>query len=448
MNAGLEQPDGTGDDGRHRVVIVGAGFGGLFAAKALKRASVAVTLVERTNHHLFAPLLYQVATGILSPGEIAPAARDVLRRHKNVTVEMGEVMAIDVGGRRLSVRCPDASERSVAYDSLILAGGMSTSYFGHDEYRRWAPGMKTVEEALHLRGRIFGAFEMAEWEHDPLKREAWLTFAIVGAGPTGVELAGQVGELAHHSLAGNFRNFDPASAKILLFDGGERILASFSERLSAKASAALERLGVEIHVGTMVTGLDADQIRVRDGSGEERTIAAMTSIWAAGVTAAPLASLIAAATGAATDRQGRVKVTPDCSIAGHPEIFVVGDMMDLDGLPGLAEVAMQTGVHAARVIHRRAAGRSEPGPFRYRDLGEMAAVSRTSAVASFRGLQVSGRIGWLMWLFVHLFFLTGFKNRVTTVVHWTITFIGRARAQRTIASHDAAIDRRERASSL
>jgi NADH dehydrogenase len=303
--------------------------------------------------------------------------------------------------------------------------------------------MKTIEDALVLRGRIFGAFEMAEWQTDAQLREAWLTFAIVGGGPTGVELAGQIGELAHHSLSGNFSTFDPSQARILLFDAGERILPSFGERLSGKATVALERLGVEVHAATMVTDLDVDSISVRDGAGDERRIPAKTIVWAAGVRAAPLAALVADATGAPTDRVGRVKVGPDCSIPSHPEIFVVGDMMDLDGLPGLAEVAMQTGAHAAKVIRARIDGRPQPRPFRYRDLGEMAAVSRSSAVARFRGLQFSGRIGWLMWLFVHLLFLTGFKNRVTTVVHWTITFIGRARGERTIDARHAAVDRRD-----
>jgi NADH dehydrogenase len=433
MSSGAAQPAPEAT-ARHRVAIVGCGFGGLFAAKALRRAEVAVTVVERTNHHLFAPLLYQVATGILSPGEIAPAARDVLRRHRNVSVEMGEVTAIDVAARRLRVRCPDTSERSIEYDSLILAGGVTTSYFGNDGFARWAPGMKSIDDALRLRGRIFGAFEMAEWHADPRLRAAWQTFAIVGSGPTGVELAGQIGELAHHALRHNFRSSDPSQATILLFDAGERILPSFSERLSGKAVRALERLGVEIHTSTTVTAVEADSISVRDGAGEERTIPAMTTIWAAGVRASPLASLVAEATGAPTDRAGRISVNADCSVPGHLEIFVVGDMMSLNGLPGLAEVAMQTGAHAAKVIHARVQGRREPGPFRYRDLGEMAAVSRTSAVASFRGLQFSGRLGWAMWLFVHLLFLTGFKNRVTTVVRWTITFVGRSRAERTISS--------------
>ena len=429
--------DGGSAGGVHRVAIVGCGFGGLFAAKALRRADVTITVVEQTNHHLFAPLLYQVATGILSSGEIAPAVRDVLRGQRNAAVVLGQVTDIDVTTRRLALRAPDGSARSIGYDSLILAGGVTTSYFGNDRFEQWAPGMKTLEDAHRLRDRIFGAFEMAEWEPDGAKRGAWLTFAVVGAGPTGVELAGQLGELARRSLAGNFRNYDPASARIVLFDAGERILPTFSERLSRRATAALERLGVEIHVRTTVTDLDADSISVRDAAGAQRTIPAMTRIWAAGVRAAPLASLIAQATGARTDRLGRVAVTADCSIASHPEIFVVGDMMDLAGLPGLAEVAMQSGAHAAKVISARIEGRSEPPPFRYRDFGTMAAVSRTSAVASFRGLQFSGRVGWLIWLFVHLVFLTGFKNRVTTVISWAVTFVGRARTERSISARYA-----------
>jgi NADH:ubiquinone reductase (H+-translocating) len=419
----------------HRVVIVGSGFGGLFAAKALRRAPLEVTVVAQTNHHLFAPLLYQVATGILSAGEIAPATRDVLRRQANATVALGEVVGIDAAARVLAVRVPDGSRLGVAYDSLILAGGVTSSYFGNDSFARWAPPMKSLDDALALRGRIFGAFEMAEMEADPVRRAAWLTFAIVGAGPTGVELAGQIGELAHHALKRNFRNADPSSARILLFDGGERILPSFDARLARRAARALERLGVEIHVATMAVGLDGESITVRSGE-REQTFPARTSIWAAGVRAAPLAGLIAAATGAQTDRAGRVAVAADCSVPGFPEVFVVGDMMALDGLPGLAEVAMQSGAHAARVIAERVAGRTQPRAFRYRDLGEMAAVSRTSAIASFHGLRLSGRIGWLAWLLVHLVFLTGFKNRVTTVVRWGITFIGGARVERSIATRD------------
>ncbi|GAC1435339.1 MAG: NAD(P)/FAD-dependent oxidoreductase [Solirubrobacteraceae bacterium] len=418
-------------------MIVGSGFGGLFAAKALRRAPVDVTVVANTNHHLFQPLLYQVATGILSVGEIAPATRDVLRRQRNATVELGEVTALDIGARELAIQLPDASVRHLAYDSLILAGGVHGSYFGNPEFERWAPGMKSAEDALRLRAEIFGAFEMAEWERDPERRRAWLTFAIVGAGPTGVELAGQIGELAHRSLAGNFRSFDPSEARIVLFDAGGRILSSFDPRLSARAAGALERFGVEIKLDTTVTAIDRDTITVAGPGGEETRIAARTKIWAAGVQAAPLAAVLLRETGAQSGRGGRVIVDADCSVPGHPEIFVVGDMMALGELPGLAEVAMQTGRHAAKVISARVRQRPSPGAFRYRDLGAMAAVSRTSAVASFRGLRFSGRIGWLMWLVVHLVFLTGFKNRFTTVIHWAITFIGNARAERTFSLYRA-----------
>jgi len=420
----------------HRVAIVGCGFGGLWATKALRRAgdSVQVTLVDRANHHLFQPLLYQVATGILSEGEIAPATRDVLRRQKNVRVELAEVRGIDTRERELALEAPDGSSRRLGYDSLILAGGMVGSYFGHDGFARWAPGMKSIEQALELRARIFTAFEMAEWESDPERRRAWLTFTVIGGGPTGVELAGQIGELARRSLGRNFRTFDPADARILLYDAGERILPTFGPRLSAKAARALERLGVEIHEHTMVADMDAESITLKRHDGEEERVQTRTKIWAAGVKPAPLARMLADDAGVGLDHKGRVQVGHDCSVPGLPEVFVVGDMMSLDDLPGLAEVAMQSGRHAARVIRARAAGTDAPDPFRYRDLGEMAAVSRTAAVVSFKGLQFSGRLGWLAWLIVHIAFLTGFKNRFTTVVHWAITFIGRGRAERSIPS--------------
>jgi NADH:ubiquinone reductase (H+-translocating) len=414
----------------HRVVVVGSGFGGLFATRALRRAPVVVTVVAATNHHLFQPLLYQVATGILSTGEIAPPVREVLRRQANATVVQGEVTGLDAAARTLAVRAPDGTAQIVAYDSLIVAAGMVTSYFGNPRFEQHAHGMKSIEDALDLRSKIFGAFEMAEWTADPQLRAAWLTFAIVGAGPTGVELAGQIAELAHRSLTKEFRTFSPSEARIVLFDGGPRILPAFPEQLSAKAARALERLGVELQLSTMVADLDDAGIAVTGPDGERRTIAAMTRIWAAGVRAAPFAATVAAATGAQTDRLGRLAVADDCSLPGHPEIFVVGDMMDLHGLPGLAEVAMQSGRHAARVIAARVRGAQRPKPFHYHDLGTMAAVSRTSAVAAFGRRGFSGRIGWLAWLVVHLAFLTGFKNRFTTVVHWAITFVGNAREER------------------
>ena len=416
----------------HRVVVIGSGFAGLNAVKALRRAPVAVTLVASTNHHLFQPLLYQVATGILSTGEIAPPTREVLRRQANATVALGEVVALDADARSVGVRLADGTMRSVAYDSLIVGGGMVTSYFGNERFERFAHGMKSLEDALALRAQIFGAFENAQWIDEPAARAAELTFAIVGGGPTGVELAGQIGELAHRSLVAEFRSFATTQARILLFDGAPRILPTFPERLSARAAAALERLGVELHLGTTVADIDGESITVAGPDGARRRIPAHTRIWAAGVRAAPLAQIVADATGAATDRLGRLAVAEDCSLRERPEIFVVGDMMALAGLPGLAEVAMQSGRHAARVIAARAGGDAPPRPFRYHDLGTMAAVSRTSAVASFGRLGLSGRIGWLAWLVVHLAFLTGFKNRVTTVVHWAITFLGNAREERAI----------------
>lgn len=417
--------------GPHRVVIVGGGFGGLFAARFLKRADVEVTLIDRRNHHLFQPLLYQLATGILSEGQVAPPIRDILRRQRNVRVELATVNDVDLEGRVVTASRPDRSVRTYPYDSLIVAAGAGQSYFGHDEYARWAPGMKTINDALELRGRIFGAFEMAETENEPAARRAWLTFVVVGGGPTGVEIAGQIAELARHALKGNFRGIDPADAKVLLFDGGKEILANFGDRLSMKAAAELKRLGVEIACGSIVTGLDAFGADVKGHDGTVRRIQARTKVWAAGVQASPLAGLLAKASGARCDRSGRIEVLPDCSLPGHAEVFALGDMMALNQLPGVAEVAMQSGIHAANTIKRRLRGK-EAVPFKYRDLGSMATVSRFRAVVSFRGMRLSGFPGWLMWLVVHVTFLTGFKNRFQALLHWANTFIAGGRAERTI----------------
>src|SRR5262245_27632054 len=309
----------------HRVVIVGGGFGGLFATRALRRAPVEVTLVDRDNHHLFQPLLYQVATGILSEGEIAPPIRNVLRRQRNVRVELADVTGVDLETRELTASRPDGMPFSIAYDSLIVAAGAGQSYFGHDEFSRFAPGMKTINDALELRGRIFGAFEMAELERDPEKRRAWPTFVVVGGGPTGVEIAGQIAELSRRVLKDDFREIDPTSARILLFDGGKEILAGFGDRLSAKGAQALERLGIEIHTESIVTGVDQEGVVVKSGD-DERRIPAHTKVWAAGVEASPLARLLGEASGAEVDRAGRVAVLPDCSLPGHPEVFAIGDM--------------------------------------------------------------------------------------------------------------------------
>jgi len=400
------------------------------ATRALRRAPVEVTLVDRQNHHLFQPLLYQVATGILSEGEIAPPIRNVLRRQRNARVELAEVTGFDLEARELSAIRPDRSPFSIPYDSLIVAGGAGQSWFGHDEFSRFAPGMKTINDALELRGRIFGAFEMAELETDPEKQKAWLTFIVVGGGPTGVEIAGQIGELSRRVLKDDFREIDPGSARILLFAGGKEILASFGDRLSTKAARALEPLGVEIHTESRVTEVDRDGVVVKSGE-HERRIAAGTKVWAAGVQASPLARMLGEASGAEVDRAGRVAVLPDCTLPGHPEVFAIGDMMSLDDLPGVAEVAMQQGIHASRTITRRLRG-EDSKPFRYRDLGSMAAISRFRAIVSFKGIRLSGFIAWITWLFVHLLFLTGFKNRFATVARWTVNFFANGRPQRTI----------------
>jgi NADH:ubiquinone reductase (H+-translocating) len=414
----------------HRVVVVGGGFGGLFAARTLKRAPVEVTLIDRVNHHLFQPLLYQVATGILSEGEVAPPIRSVLRRQRNLEVELAEVRAFDLERRTVTAMRPDGQDLQVSYDSLIVAAGAGQSYFGHDEFSRWAPGMKTINDALELRGRILGAFEMAELEQDPEKRREWLTFAVVGGGPTGVEIAGQIAELSRRVLRDDFREIDPGSARVLLFDGGKEVLAGFGDRLSAKGAKGLERLGVEIHTSSIVSDIDRTGVTVKSGE-DERRIPARTKVWAAGVQASRLASLLGEASGAECDRAGRISVQPDCTLPGHPEVFAIGDMMSFDGLPGVAEVAMQQGIHASSTIKRRL-NEKDTKPFRYRDLGSMATISRFRAVVSFKGIRLSGFLGWLVWLFVHLAFLTGFKNRFATVLHWAVTFIGNGRPQRTI----------------
>ncbi len=416
---------------RHRVVIVGGGFGGLFAAKFLRRVPVTVTLVDSRNHHLFQPLLYQLATGILSAGEVAPPIRDVLRRHSNVTVEMATVDGVDLEGRTVTARRPDDTACTYEYDTLIVAAGATQSYFGHDEFARFAPGMKTIDDALELRGRIFGAFEMAENETDPAARDAWLTFVVVGGGPTGVEVAGQIAELSRSGLTGNFRRIDPSCATIVLVDGGKEILASFGDRLSEKAARELRRLGVTIRTGTVVTEVDASGVELRTADGSTERVLARTKIWAAGVAASPLAALLAEASGADCDRAGRIHVREDCTLPGHPEVFAIGDMMALHDLPGVAEVAMQSGIHAANTIKRRLRGQAA-APFTYRDLGSMATVSRFHAVVSFKGVRMSGFAGWLMWLVVHITFLTGFRNRLTAMFHWLGTFAAGGRAERTI----------------
>jgi NADH dehydrogenase len=414
----------------HRVVVVGSGFGGLFATRRLKGAAVEVTLIDRTTHHLFQPLLYQVATGVLSEGEIAPATREVLRHQSNARVVLGEVVDIDLQGRTVTSRALD-QDTVIPYDTLIVAAGAAQSYFGHDEFGVHAPGLKTIDDALEIRGRIFGALEMAEIESDEQRRAAWLTFALIGAGPSGVEMAGQIAELCRENMLGRYRNIDPGQTRILLLDGAPRILASFGERLSARAAAKLRSLGVEIQTGTMVVGVDADGIDVQDADGGRRRVATMTKVWSAGVQASALGKKLAEASGAELTSHGQVRVLPDCTLPGHREVFVIGDLMALDSLPGLAEVAMQSGLHAASEIRRRLDGDSEPRPLRYLDLGSLAVISRFYAVGQRGRIKLWGLPGWLIWLGVHLVFLTGFKNRASALFSWTISFFGRSRNEQT-----------------
>jgi NADH:ubiquinone reductase (H+-translocating) len=417
-------------DARHRVVVVGAGFGGLPATRRLGHEPVDVTLVDRRNHHLFQPLLYQVATGMLSPGQIAPPIRHVVRRLKNVRVELAEVTGFDLDQRIVhATTAANLHDIEIPYDSLIVAAGVNQSYFGHDELARYAPGMKTIDDAMELRRRIFGAFEMAAVAPDDDERRQWLTVVIVGAGPTGVELAGQVRELAVRCLKGEFRTFEPSSMRVLLLDGGKEPLATFGDRLSGKATKELERLGVELQMNARVVGVDATGVDVAGTDGNKTRIEARTTIWAAGVQASPLAAMLAEASGASVDRAGRIAVLPDLTLPGHPEVFAIGDMTTLRDLPGVAEVAMQGGLHAANTIVRRLEGK-EAVPFKYRDLGSVATVARFRAVASVRKVRLSGFPGWVIWFFVHLAFLTGFGDRITTMMRWMRSMIGRGRAER------------------
>jgi NADH:ubiquinone reductase (H+-translocating) len=415
---------------RHRVVIVGSGFGGLFAAKSLKRADADVTVIARTSYHLFQPLLYQVATGVLSSGEVAPATREVLARHKNTRVLLGDVTDIDLETRVVTSRVA-TKEMTTPYDSLILAAGSGQSYFGNDRFAMFAPGMKSIDDALEVRARIFGAFEMAELSDDPDDVRRLTTFVVIGAGPTGVEISGQIAELAHRTLRRDFRRIDPTAARILLLDGAPRILPTFREKTAVKAAKRLEKIGVEIHTAAMVTDMDAEGINVRHQDGSEERFDASCKIWAAGVQASPIGGLLGEKSGVELDRSGRVVVNDDLTLPGHPEVFVIGDMAALD-LPGVAQVAIQGGKYAGRRINDRLKGRQSGKPFHYFDKGNMATISRFSAIAEIGKLTFSGFAGWVLWLGVHLIYLTGFKSKVTTLVHWTVSFVGRGRSERVI----------------
>jgi NADH dehydrogenase len=431
--------DSGGERGPRRVVIVGGGFGGLFAARALRRAPVEVTLVDRAPHHLFQPLLYQCATGILSEGQIAAPLRSVLKNHKNVKCIMADITGIDADARRLIAVRPGGGRIEFGYDDLIVAAGMRQSYFGHDEFAKFAPGMKSISNALTIRRRVFGAFELAETSDDPAERRRWLTFALVGAGPTGVELAGQIRELATKTLRAEYRNAKPEEARVLLFDGGSAPLASFGPELSGRVEKTLGKLGVELHMGSIVTDVDATGLTVRDHEGVTTRYEVGAVLWTAGVEAPAFAEALAKATGAERDRAGRILVQPDLTIPGHPEISVIGDLMSLDKLPGVAEVAMQGGLYAGRRIKREAAGRDSAKPFRYHDLGSAAYISRGNAVMSAGPLQISGFPGWIGWLFVHIAFLTGYRNRFGAILTWLSAFTRDLRRERAFTTREVGV---------
>jgi NADH dehydrogenase len=421
------------------VVIVGGGFAGLFAVRALGRAPVQVTLLDRAEHHLFQPMLYQCATGILSEGKIAAPLRQLLSKHRNVNFVIAEVTSIDAERKKVFARRPLRGDIELDYDYLIMAAGVRQSYFGHDEYAPIAPGMKTIEDAMKIRRRIFGAFEMAESAGDPAERARWLTFALVGAGPTGVELAGQIREVATKTLQREYRNINPEDARVLLFDGGTAPLAMFGPKLSALAARDLGKLGVELHMGSIVTHVDQDGLEVKDHDGTVTRYDTQNVLWTAGVEAPPLAGAVAKATGAQQDRAGRIVVGKDLSIPGHPEILVTGDVMSLDKLPGVAEVAMQTGLYAGRKVAHLARGQDFDKPFRYHDLGSAAYISRGKAVVSAFKLNFGGFLGWWVWLFIHIGFLTGYRNRVGAVLGWWFAFTRDLRRERTFTIDDMPV---------
>jgi NADH dehydrogenase len=419
-------------EGCHQVVVVGGGFGGIRVTRALARSDVDITIVDRTNHHLFQPLLYQVATGILPDGLIAPALRSVVRKQANARVVLAEVQHLDLDGRVVHAAAPDGRKLTLPYDTLVVAAGCTDAYFGHEEWSVFAPGLKTLEDASRLRSHILGAFEMAELAADPAERAAYLTFAVIGAGPTGVEMVGQVAELAHDALPREYKSVATNEAKILLIEAGPEVLSAFAPKLQRYTRRRLQKMGVDIWLNTAAQAMDDDSVTVK-GPGGDRRIPARTKIWAAGVQASPLATMLAGATGADTDRAGRVAVLPDCSLPGHPGVFAIGDMVRLNDLPGVAQPAIQEGRYVGRLIRARLAGKNETAPFAYRDKGSMATIGHPSAVADAFGMKFTGVIGYTMWGFVHVLYLTGWGNRVAAVLNWAraLTF-AKNRSHRTI----------------
>jgi NADH dehydrogenase len=429
---------------RHRVVVVGGGFGGLQAVHHLRRAEVEVTLIDRRNFHLFQPLSYQVATGALSATEIGFPLRWIFRRRKDVRVLMGNVMDFDLDGRTVRVE-PGAGDREpflVPYDTLVVAGGSYYGYFGHDEWQEVAREVKSLESALAVRAQILSAFEAAELESDVEARRSWLTFVVVGGGPTGVEMAGQIGELARDTLRREFREIDPAETRVLLIETLDRVLTSFPPKLSEKAARSLEHLGVTPLLGHTVVEIDDHGVTIEDSEHRQEHVPSRTVIWAAGVTASSIARSLGEMTGADVDRAGRVSVAPDLTLPGHPEVFALGDMVRVlneDGEPqellGVAPVAMQEGRYVARAVKARLRG-GEPGPFRYRDKGNVATIGRSRAVADIKGLRVSGFPAWLLWLLIHIWYLIGFQNRILVLIRWSFSFFTRGRGGRVIEEFD------------
>jgi NADH dehydrogenase len=422
---------------RHRVVILGGGFGGLAAAQKLKGAPVEVTLIDRRNFHLFQPLLYQVATGSLSPGEIAAPLRGVLSGQKNTRVLLGEAVDVDPQAKRVILR----DGASFEYDSLIVATGTQTSYYGNDSWREWAPSLKSVEEATAIRHKILYAFERAERAATPEEARAWLTFVIVGAGATGLELSGALAEIARETLRHDFREIDPQEARIILVEGAPRVLGPFPEDLSAKAEKLVTRLGVEVIKGVMVTSIDAEGVTFKRGDAHEN-LAAKTVLWAGGVMATSFGRKLAERTNSESDRSGRIKVNPDLTIPNFPDIFILGDLAhaaDEKGtpLPGVAQVAMQGGAYAVKVIRARLSGKGELPPFRYFNKGEMAVIGRAAAVANIFGIHVSGLLAWLMWLFIHLIYIVEFQSRILVFIQWGFEYLTFSRGARLITGDDA-----------
>jgi len=419
---------------RHQVVIIGGGFGGLSLAQTLKHAPVDVTLIDRCNYHLFQPLLYQVATGSLSPANIAAPLRQVLRRQKNIKVLLAEAVHIDAAKRRVIL-----SDGEIDYDTLVVATGATHQYFGHDEWEKFAPGLKTIEDATAMRRRILLAFEAAEREHDPEKLRAWMTFVIVGGGPTGAELAGALGEIANDTLRHDFRDIDPSKARIILVEGAGRALPTYPQKLSEAARKMLVRLGVTVRTGAMVTGVQADSVTIREGDRTE-TIPTRTVLWAAGVLASPLGRILSQEAGAKLDNAGRVVVEPDMSVSGHPEVFVIGDLANFSHqngkpLPGVAQPAIQQGHYVGKLIRARLQNKKSP-PFHYFDKGNLATIGRGAAVADLNWLQLSGLPAWFIWVFIHLLYIVQFQSRLLILLQWAWLYITFDRSARLITGEN------------